>query len=161
MLIPATVKILLPLVQTWCEAQERIILRDGAGLTPAQLTDAQKIGVAHPEKVRLLMVPEIPTPQHPLLVAAIKKVWNGSQVTKGLTLRYGIFIRAEFGNDRELVFHELVHTMQYERMGGYREFLRQYLTECLTVGYPAAPMERAAINLTAEMCPSPTAQPSP
>ena len=150
MLITATVKILLPLVQAWCEAQERIILRDGVELTPAQLADARIIGVPHPEKVRLLMVPEIPTPQHPLLVAAIKKVWNSSQVTKGLTLQYGIFIRAEYWDDRELVFHELVHTLQYERMGGFREFLQQYLTECLSLGYPAAPLEQEAINLTAK-----------
>ena len=143
---------LLPLVKSWCEVQERTILQDGVPLTPAQLDAAQKIGIFHPEKVRLLMVAEIPTPQHPLLVAAIKKVWADTKLTKGLTLQYGIFIRADCWNDRELVFHELVHTMQYEKLGGFSEFLQRYITECLTVGYPAAPMEQEAINKAAAMC---------
>jgi len=72
--------------------------------------------------------------------------------TAGLTLRHGIFIRVDCWGDRRLVFHELVHTMQYERMGGIQSFLRQYLFECLTIGYPAAPMEQEAIQKTAKMC---------
>lgn len=152
MLTTAMVKMLLPLVKTWCEEQEQIILRDGVPLTPAQIADARKIGVIHPEEVRLLMVGEIPTPQHPLLVAAIKKVWADTKLTKGLTLQYGIFIRADCWDDRELIAHELVHTTQYERLGGIQNFLRQYLFECLTIGYPAAPMEQEAIHTAAAMC---------
>jgi hypothetical protein len=38
--------------------------------------------------------------------------------------------------------------MQYERFGGVLPFLRQYLTECLTVGYPEAPLEQEAIALS-------------
>ena len=29
--------------------------------------------------------------------------------------------------------------------GGIRPFLSQYLRECLTIGYPAAPMEQEAV----------------
>ena len=43
------------------------------------------------------------------------------------------------------IAHELAHTEQYERLGGIEPFLRQYLSECLTIGYPAAPMEQEAI----------------
>ena len=152
MLTTAMVKMLLPLVKSWCEKQEQIILRDGVPLTPTQLADARKIGVAHPAKVRLLMVDEIPTPQHPLLVAAIKRVWADTTLTKGLTLQYGIFIRADCWDDRELVAHELVHTMQYEKLGGFSEFLQRYITECLTVGYTASPMEQEAVLRAAAMC---------
>jgi hypothetical protein len=62
-------------------------------------------------------------------------------MTIGLTLRYGIFIRADCWGERRLVVHELVHTLQYERLGGFMPFLQQYLHECITIGYPAAPME--------------------
>jgi len=148
----ALVKILLPLVRSWCEEQEQVILRDGVALTPAQLTDARTIGVASPEKVRLLKVAAVPTPTNPLVVAAIKRVQTEYAITKGLTLRYGIFIRADCWGERDLVFHELVHTLQYERMGGFREFLHQYLSECLSVGYPAAPLEQEAIITTARRC---------
>ena len=143
---------LLPLACAWVEQQEQIILCDGVPLTPGQLADARKIGIIHPEKVRLLMVDEIPTPQHPLLVAAIKRVWADTTLTKGLTLQYGIFIRAGFWDDRRLVFHELVHTAQYERLGGINNFLREYLFECLTVGYPDGQLEQEAILKTAAMC---------
>jgi hypothetical protein len=65
--------------------------------------------------------------------------------TRGLALRYGIFVRSDCWGDRALVAHELAHTAQYERLGGIQAFLRQYLTECLTVGYPEGPMEQEAI----------------
>jgi hypothetical protein len=48
--------------------------------------------------------------------------------------------------------HELGHTLQYERLGGFEAFLRQYLFECITIGYPAAPMEQEVVHRTAEIC---------
>jgi len=58
-------------------------------------------------------------------------------------------VRLDFLGDRFLVAHELVHTAQYERCGSIAAFLRQYLHECLSIGYPDAPMEQEAI-LTSE-----------
>lgn len=144
---------LLPLACAWAEKQERIILLAGLPLSPAQFADAQEIGVLHPEKVRLLAVfAPIPMPENPVLRAAATQTRLLTPQTAGLTLRHGIFIRAGVWDDRRLVFHELVHTMQYERLGGIPEFLQQYLHECLTVGYPAAPLEQEAISMTARLC---------
>ncbi|MDA0657518.1 MAG: hypothetical protein O2931_01330 [Planctomycetota bacterium] len=145
-------KTLLPLACAWAEAQERVILSDGVALTPAQTADATTIGVAHPEKVRLLSVVGVPIPEHPALRAAAEATQLVSPHTGGLTLRYGIFIRADCWGDRRLVFHELVHTLQYERLGGFQQFLQQYLYECITIGYPAAPMEQEAVTTTARLC---------
>lgn len=152
MITQEQLKMLLPLACAWAEEQERIILRDGLPLSPAQTTDAVKIGVAHPESVRLLKVAHVPIPEHPALRAAADATQLISPRTGGLTLRYGIFIRADCWGDRRLVFHELVHTLQYERLGGFRQFLQQYLYECITIGYPAAPMEQAAVTTTARLC---------
>jgi hypothetical protein len=69
-----------------------------------------------------------------------------------LTLRHGIFIRADEWGDRRLVVHELAHTAQYERLGGFGPFLRQYLQECVTVGYPATPLEQEAKSIEREIC---------
>jgi hypothetical protein len=44
-----------------------------------------------------------------------------------------------------------VHTAQYERLGGIEPFLRQYLRECLTIGYPEAPLEQEAIATIASL----------
>ena len=145
-------KMLLPLACAWAEEQEGIILRDGALLSPAQIADAKTIGVVHPERVRLLRVPSIPMPVHPVLRAAADATKLISPDTAGLTLRYGIFIRSDYWSARPLVFHELVHTSQYERLGGFQQFLQQYLYECITIGYPAAPMEQEAVTTTARLC---------
>lgn len=145
-------KMLLPLACAWAEDQERIILRDGVALTPAQAADAGKISISHPERVRLLSVIRAPIPEHPDLRAAAEATQLISARTGGLTLRYGIFIRADCWGDRRLVFHELVHTLQYERLGAFQQFLQQYLYECITIGYPAAPMEQEAVTTTARLC---------
>ena len=78
-----------------------------------------------------------------------------SALTGGLTLRYGIFIRSDCRFNRAMVVHELGHTAQYERLGGFESFLRQYLFQCLTIGYPDAPMEQEVISLTRRICGSP------
>ncbi len=39
------------------------------------------------------------------------------------------------------------------RMGGFQQFLQQYLLECLTIGYPDAPMEQEAITTALRICP--------
>ena len=142
---------LLPLAVAWAEEQEQRILSTGVALTATQLADARQVGVVHPERVRLLPVESIPMPEHPLLQAAGEATGLISPFTAGLTLRYGIFIRSDMTDDRRLVAHELVHTAQYERLGSVAAFLRQYLQECLTVGYPASPLEQEAIATAARL----------
>jgi hypothetical protein len=145
-------QMLLPLACSWVEEQENLIVQQGVGLTPAQLEDAQLIGVTHPERVRLLKVEKIPLPQQPALRAAAEATHLISPYTNGLSLRYGIFIRANCWGERRVVVHELVHTLQYERLGGFRSFLQQYLMECLTIGYPANPLEQEAIKVENKIC---------
>jgi len=143
---------LLPLACAWAEEQEARILRDGVLLTPAQLEDARRVGIAQPERVRLLSVAEIPMPPDPVLRAAAEMTGLLSPLTCGLTLQYGIFIRTERWAERRLLVHELVHTGQYERLGGVRPFLDCYLRECLSVGYPMGALEQEAIRVEREIC---------
>ena len=145
---------LLPLACSWAEGQEQLILQEGVGLTEAQKGDARRIGVAAPERVRLLQVEEIPLPQDQGLRAAAEATGLLAPETAGLTLRYGILIRSPFWGARDLVAHELVHVWQYEQFGGFAPFLRQYLWECLTLGYTKAPMEQEAQVIAAKICAS-------
>jgi hypothetical protein len=149
---PEQFNLLLPLACAWAEEQESIILRGGVALTTNQLADARRIGITHPDRVRLRVVEEIPLPTHPGLRMAAEMTGLISPMTIGLTLRYGIFIRSDSWGERRLVVHELVHTLQYERLGGFMPFLQQYLHECITIGYPAAPMEQEAKKIEREMC---------
>ena len=151
-LTPQQGELLLPLACAWAAEQEQTILQSGVTLTEAQMADARRVGVIHPERVRLLGVQEIPTPSLPALAAAAEATSLISPFTIGLTLRYGIFIRDDYWGQRQLVVHELAHTMQYERLGSIEAFLRQYLHECITIGYPAAPMEQEAKRIEHGTC---------
>jgi hypothetical protein len=136
---------LIPLAARWAEALETRILRDGVPLSEEELIDAKALGVREPARVRLLCLASVPTPDDVALRAAAAAVQFLTPATRGLALRYGIFVRADCWRDRGLIAHELAHTEQYERLGGIEPFLRQYLGECLAIGYPAAPMEQEAI----------------
>ena len=135
---------LLPIACRWVEEQERSILRDGVLLDPEQLEIGRKIGVRDVGRVRLLEVDEVPSPQDPVLQAAAEVAGLVSDLTSGLTARYGIFIRSDYWGNRRLLAHELAHVAQYERLGGIEPFLRRYLTECLSSGYPNGELEQEA-----------------
>jgi hypothetical protein len=152
MIAPTVIKVLLPLVVSWVEEQEGIILREGVPLTGQLVQDARRIGIEHPENVRLRVVPEIPMPTHTVLHSVSQKLGFLSKYTAGLTLQYGIYIRADCWGERRLVVHELAHVAQYERLGGTKPFLEQYLHECLTVGYPYGDLEQEAKKIEQELC---------
>ena len=143
--------ILLLAVQ-WAEAKEKVILEHGKALSPQYMQDATSVGVKYPEKVRIYEVPQIPIPEHPILRAAAEATQLISPATIGIALRYGIFIHKNFSNHRYTIVHELVHTMQCERFGGFSPFLRKYLWECIEIGYPEAPLEQEAVRITSEVC---------
>ena len=138
------VAVLLPIACVWARAREAEILRDGVVLVGVQLACARRAGVKHPERVRVLAVERIPMLLSPLLRHAAERFGLVSPHTAGMTLRYGIYLRADCVNDHRLLMHELTHVKQYERLGGIRKFLRVYLRECITPGYPRSALEREA-----------------
>ena len=146
------VPVMLPLAVAWLARQERRILAEGVPLDADQLADARTLGVAAPERVRLLCLPRLPLPDNRLVRAVALRTGTLATGTIGLSARYGIFLREPYHRERHLLVHELTHTRQYERLGGIRPFLRQYLRECLTVGYWKAPMEWEAIEATVALC---------
>ena len=145
-------EVLLPLACEWAEAKEKVALENGVPLTNSQTKDAKRAGVIHPERVKIFTVPQIPMPKHPILKSATGATQLITPDTAGLTLRYGIFLLSDFSNDRSLIVHELVHTSQYEKLGGFLPFLRKYLMECITIGYPEANMEQEAIRTAEKIC---------
>lgn len=138
-------EMLLPLAAKWAAAVEQRILREGVPLSEPEMADARAIGVCAPERVRLLALAQVPAPRNLTLRTAAAAIQFLTPETRGLALRYGIFVRSDCWGERWLVAHELAHTAQYERLGGIQPFLKQYLHECLTIGYPAAPLEQEAI----------------
>ena len=82
---------LVPLATEWMAQQEKNVLAVGEQLTTAQINEAKSMGVAHPEKVRILYVPTIPQPTDPQLAAASEQLNFLTAATIGLSLRYGIY----------------------------------------------------------------------
>jgi hypothetical protein len=149
---PEEFESILPLAVKWAEAKEKVILEHGIALPHQYMEDARSVGVKFPEKVRIYEVPQIPNPKHPILKLAVKATQLISPETVGLSLGYGIFIHSNFSNDHYIIVHELVHTMQCERLGGLYAFLKKYLWECIEIGYPQAPVEQEAVRIASEIC---------
>jgi hypothetical protein len=137
------VKLILPFACAWAKRQESTILKTGAPLSLEQSKLAARLGIQHPERIRLRAVAEVP-PLNWLLRLLGQKLGVVSGQTIGMTLRYGIFIREEHWGDRRLLAHELAHVAQYERLGGFRGFLKPYLEECINPGYPLGDLELEA-----------------
>ncbi|MBA7655429.1 hypothetical protein ES703_63333 [subsurface metagenome] len=149
---PQQFKRLFPLACSWAEEQETYILQNGTPLSESQINDAILVPVTFPEKVRLLKVHQVPWPENHELLLVGQKAGLISDFTCGRTLGHGIFIRSDYWQKRRLIIHELAHVAQYERLGGIRQFLEQYLQECLTVGYKNAPMEKEAKETARRIC---------
>ena len=143
---------LLPLAAQWATELERRVLCEGVPLSKTEVADAKAIGVRNPERVRLLRVETIPVPAHPMLRAAAASINFLTSSPRGLALDYGIFVRADHWRDRQLIAHELVHTAQYQRLGGIVPFLQTYIFQCATVGYSNAPLELEAVATAARVC---------
>lgn len=137
------VALILPAVCAWGRRHERDILRRGQPLDAAGMAAAKRAGVKHPERVRTLTVDCVPPAlPRPLRHLASRLRW-GPTATAGMALGHGIFIRRDQAQRPGLLLHELAHIAQYERLG-FRPFLRAYLKECLTSGYPLGPLESEA-----------------
>lgn len=153
MIRSAIIKLMLPLACSWVKKQEDTILRDGVALTSQLMADAVRIGVSRPEKVRMKEVEAVPLPLYPTMLQRLaEKSGLLSDSTIGMALGYGINLRSDCRGDRRLAVHELVHVAQYEKLGGIRPFLQQYLREYLTVGYPFGDLEQEALRIEQELC---------
>jgi len=143
---------LLPLAAQWAAEQERHVLCEGVRLSEIELAAAKAIGVRNPERVRLLRVDAVPIPADPMLRAAAASINFLNAAPRGLALDYGIFVRTDHWRDRALIAHELVHTAQFQRLGGILPFLQTYIFQCATVGYQNAPLELEAVATAARVC---------
>ena len=144
---PATVteKIeqILPLVLEWYTRTERQLLPLGRSLTQTERQRARELGVRAPQEVRVVVLQQFPMPDNEYIRREAIKHGIGSPDEGGRTHGYAIMLKPEYQDDSLILYHELVHVAQQDRMG--REaFLRQYLTELETLGYARSPLELEA-----------------
>lgn len=145
LLLPSLVFLAMPWVAWWAWRTERRILRQGRPLFSSEWTAAERVGVRHPEKVRVLALETIPVPGFPWMHRLATRYGFDRRHIGGLCLRYAILLRRDLAAQPLIMAHELVHTAQYERHGSLSRFLRTYLLQCLRSGYANAPLEREAV----------------
>lgn len=144
---PCILPCVMPWLVRWAERCQIEVLRDGDMLTDEELELARCAGVRFPERIRIQVKQKIPMPELWWIGQLARRSGLGFEPA-GLSLGYAILIRSWEGRNTRLVTHELVHTAQYERLGGMEPYLRQYLRECLIHGYRDAPMEEEAVVMT-------------
>ena len=132
---------------------EARILEEGRPLDADELRLARAAGVAHPERVRILYLDEVPIPESPVAVEELRRM--GVLQLMGLAAAaargYGIIITPRGEGDRTVVAHELVHVAQYERFGGIDPMFRSYIPDLRANGYRRADLEDEAYARSAEI----------
>ena len=139
-------KLLIELMSGWAEGWEAYVLSNGISLNDEQIEDAKIVGVARPDLVRVLEIPSIPLPPYDVFYTMLVKPRIISPEIFGLTLGFGVMLNTSSWGNRRKLAHELTHVAQYERLGGIKPGLRQYVSEALSYGYECAPMEQEAVN---------------
>lgn len=141
--LQAALPLLLPKAIAWAEVQARRVSETGEALSKTGTETARKVGVQHPELIRILLVKELPLPDEPVLrEAAVGTGLIGPHMA-GLTLGHSILI-VNGTLDLRLLSHECRHVHQYEQHGSISAFLRVYLQQIATVDYANAPLEQDA-----------------
>src|SRR5688572_27922601 len=107
----------------WGEQQAGVIASSGRPLTREELATASNVGVRTPEKIRILIVPAVPFPDDPAMRAMGQQVGLAADSSGGMTLGYGIFLRADQQHRADIWPHEFRHVAQYECFGSIRTFM--------------------------------------
>ena len=136
---------LLPEAVRWVEKLEGEALASGRSLDSAEIELATRMGVSNPERVRILEVPTIPSPDTPALAEAVEMAGLMGAGVQGLTLGHSIYV-IEGCLTTLLLSHELVHVAQYERYGSIDAFINEYLKQYAEHGYKSMPLEKEAYN---------------
>lgn len=136
---------LLPRALAWYVAVEAELLPQGRALSASELEAARGLGVANPERVRVVVLEQFPMPGDPELLAEAKRYGLDSRFAGGRTNGYLVMLKPSFKENAVVLRHELVHVAQHERMGP-EAYLRRYLVELEMMGYARAPLELEAYS---------------
>lgn len=141
--LQSALPLLLPKAIAWAEEQAQQAASSGRALTEREREIARSVGVAQPERVRVVLVDSLPLPEEPTLRAAALQAGLLGPGMVGLTLGHSVFICSGHETLR-LLSHELRHVYQYEQAGSIATFLPGYLQQVVRLGYSNTTFERDA-----------------
>ena len=139
----ATLPDLLPKVISWAEAEAARGAGAGRELTEREREFARKVGVRHPERIRVITVDALPMPTDPPLRASAEQTGFLDPGMVGLTFGHSVFICRGHEAAR-LLSHEFRHVYQYEQAGSIADLLPAYLLQIVEHGYAATTFETDA-----------------
>lgn len=141
--LQAALPLLLPKAIAWAEEQARQVASSGRSLTERERELARGVGVAQPERIRVVLVDILPLPEDPALRAAALQAGLLGPGMVGLTLGHSVFICRGHETLR-LLSHEFRHVYQYEQAGSIAAFLPGYLQQVVQLGYANTAFEKDA-----------------
>jgi hypothetical protein len=139
----------LPLVVLWAKKHHDLIQEQGSELNEEGMELARSVGVAEPERIRVMLVDNIPFQEDPVVFSLAKSVGMLSGQVMGLTLGHALYIVKGYESTR-LYSHEFRHIHQYEVLGSIGAFMEVYLEQVMKFGYHQAPLEQDARQFEAE-----------
>lgn len=148
--------VLLPQYIEWAHETDLKGLEVGVPLNEKERLLASKIGVKHPEKVRIVYVDAVPYPYENFALKvfgeAVGLVGEGI-INNAQVFGYSIYARKGFVLNRPKLAHELVHVLQIER-ASLDDVVTQHFFDMAEYGYDNAPLEaeaaKANINYSAD-----------
>jgi hypothetical protein len=109
--------------------------------------------VREPDRVRVLVVDRIPLPDDEELAEAARHAQIITNASRGVAIGYGVIIRADSWQNRELLLHQLVHVAQCERSGSLESFVGEYLCDRRSCpDFSVGSLEDEARGLAREIC---------
>ena len=115
--------IALPFAWWWLRRNEKIALRLGRALNEEELRWAELLEIQHPQKIRVLNVTRMPSPVPQSIENFMQRRGFPVGNAAGMCMRYGIYVVEKYAHRKTLLAHEMVHTHQFERLGGVWLFL--------------------------------------
>lgn len=131
---------LKPIIIDWIYAQERIIQESGFELNEAGVRLARTVGVSYPEKIKVMLIDEIPQIDNVKIRSLAKSLGMLRQPALGMTFGHSIYIANGKGSTR-LYSHEFRHVFQCEQYPTLADYASEYISQLLEFGYHRAPLE--------------------
>lgn len=133
----------------WLDDINAEILETGIPLSPELRDVANQLGIRHPDRIRILVVDEVPAPSdHPILYreGERRNLWGPGIQGNAQVFGHGIAVTRQVLDDTGKMAHELMHVAQIERFASLQDFVVEYLRQIAEHGYADAPLEVEAFK---------------
>ncbi len=132
-------QLLTPLTLEWYAEIEKKYLRTGRQLTEDELPIARFAGIKHPERVRVIVLEDLPFPRNETLLVQSREYGLGGTTEGGRSIGYIVMLKAQHKDKRWILARELALVAQQEKMGR-TAYIRRFIAEHELMGKNRAPM---------------------